>query len=56
MKRQALQNEQVGVLGTAFRAGPKSFRNTGPVSQKSRNFSRLFRVPQFPLYRRNAEV
>ena len=28
----------------------------GPVSQKSRNFSGLFRVPQFPLYLRNAEV
>ena len=27
-----------------------------PVSQKSRNFSGLFRVPQFPLYLRNAEV
>ena len=28
----------------------------GPVSQKSRNFSGLFRVSQFPLYLRNAEV
>ena len=30
----------------------------GPVSQKSRNFSGLFRVPQLPvpLYLRNAEV
>ena len=28
----------------------------GPVSQKSRNFSGLFRVPQFPSYLRNAEV
>ena len=28
----------------------------GPVSQKSRNFSGLFRVPLFPLYLRNAEV
>ena len=27
-----------------------------PVSQKSRKFSGLFRVPQFPLYLRNAEV
>ena len=26
------------------------------VSQKSRNFSGLFRVPQFPLYLRNAEI
>ena len=26
----------------------------GPVSQKSRNFSGLFRVLQFPLYLRNA--
>ena len=28
----------------------------GPVSQKSRNFSALFRVPQFLFYLRNAEV
>ena len=28
----------------------------GPVSQKSRNFSGQYRVPQFPLYLRNAEV
>ena len=28
----------------------------GPVSQKSQNFSGLFRVPQFPLYVHNAEV
>ena len=28
----------------------------GPVSQKSRNFSGLFRVPQFLLYLRNTEV
>ena len=28
----------------------------GPVSQKSRNFSGLLRVPQSPLYLRNAEV
>ena len=27
-----------------------------PVSQKSRNFSGQYRVPQFPLYLRNAEV
>ena len=27
-----------------------------PVSQKSRNFSGLFRVPQFPLYLGNAEA
>ena len=27
-----------------------------PVSQKSRNFSGLFRVPQFPLHLRNTEV
>ena len=27
-----------------------------PVSQKSRNNSGLFRVPQFPLYTRNGEV
>ena len=27
-----------------------------PVSQKTRNFSGLFRIPQFPLYLRNAEV
>ena len=27
-----------------------------PVSQKSRNFSDLFRMPQFSLYLRNAEV
>ena len=31
---------------------PKSFGT--PVSQKSRNVSGLFRVPQFPLYLRNA--
>ena len=30
--------------------------NVGPVSRKSRNFSGLLRVPQFPLYLRNAEV
>ena len=28
----------------------------GTVSQKSRNFSSILRVPQFPLYLRNAEV
>ena len=27
-----------------------------PVSQKFRNLSGLFRVPQFPLYLRNAEA
>ena len=33
-----------------------TFAVLGPVSQKSRNFSGLFRVPQFHLYLRNAEV
>ena len=36
---------------------PKSFgtfEKQAPVSQKSRNVSGLFRVPQFPLYLRNA--
>ena len=33
-----------------------SLHDPGPVSQKSRNFSYLFRVPQFLLYLRNAEV
>ena len=28
----------------------------GPVCRKSRNFSGLFRMPQFPLYHRNVEV
>ena len=28
----------------------------GPVSQRSRNFSGLFRVPQFPLYQGRNEV
>lgn len=31
-------------------------RHLGPVSQKSRNFSSLFWVTQFPLYHHNAEV
>ena len=35
---------------------PLSIRVQEPVSQKSRNFAALFRVPQFPLYLRNAEV
>ena len=35
---------------------PEFIEGLGPVSQKSRNFSGLFRVPQFPSYLRNAEV
>ena len=34
----------------------RMLRKLGPVSQKSRNFSGLSRVPQFPLYLRNAGV
>ena len=30
--------------------------NQGPVSQKSRNFLGLFRLPEFPFYLRNAEA
>ena len=33
-----------------------TFSILGPVSQKSPNFLGLFRVPQFPLYLRNAGV
>ena len=33
-----------------------TFDKRAPVSQKFRNFSVLFWVPQFPLYLRNAEV
>ena len=32
------------------------YQDLGPVSQKSRKFSGLLRVPQFPLYLRDAEV
>ena len=50
-----------GECATAPSLHPKVIRRDllrlqWPVSQKSRNFSGLFRVPQFPLYLRNAEV
>ena len=50
MKRPALQNNQVVILRMAFRARKVigTLEKRAPVSQKSRNFSGLFWVPQFP--------
>ena len=45
------------VQRTIFQNGvTRPTSDQGPVSQKSRHFSGLFRVPQLPLYLRNAEV
>ena len=43
-------------LSTSLPSSFPSFTIQRPVSQKSRNFSDLFRVPQFPSYLRNAEA
>ena len=45
-----------GVHSASRRLCGKLLRKNIPVSQESRNFSGLFRMPPIPLYIRNAEV
>ena len=56
-ERNWFGNDDISTHPTEFRdARNPGFQDQGRVSQKSRNFSSLFRVPQFPLYLRNAAV